>query len=200
MQIRMVLQQRMSKEALARHKIECKKTRGSKSTPSNSTDTTQPLRDIPCVKIFGFDSGGGRYEDVTIPSTDSIFSNSPLPVTVKFGYPLVMKRLYDGRDDNQHATWLAINPISGFAPPEWQNSIGSVIVANADRTPLSLKTLAAITDYISDILDQFGEDRPNVKRFYNRGRLDEYIREHVEMQERFQAEQEAMMRDGKIPG
>jgi len=182
------------------HKIACKKTRGSKSAPSDATDTTQPQGDIPCVKIFGSNSGGGRYEDVTIPSTDPIFGNTPLPVTVKFRYPLVMKRLHDGTDDNQHATWLAIDPVSGFAPPEWRNSMGNVIVANADRTPLTLTTLAAITDYIAAILDEFGVDRPRVKRFHNRKRLDEYIREHVEMQENYKAQHEALVRDGTIPG
>ena len=66
-----------------------------------------------------------------------------------------------------------------------------MIVANADRTPLTLRTLCAITDYVAAILDEFGEDRPRVKSFYNRGRLDEYIREHLEMQENYQAQHEA---------
>src|SRR5277367_2766422 len=63
---------------------------------------------IPCVKIH---SPHTRYENITVPSTHPIFTSRALPITVKFGYPLVMARLVEnlprGRQtDNQHATWL----------------------------------------------------------------------------------------------
>jgi hypothetical protein len=78
---------------------------------------------------------------------------------------------------------LNINPNTGWAPDVWQHSIGDVIVANPDRSPLAVHTLAAITDYVSDILDEFGEVGPeSVRRKYygrrNRELLDEYIVRH----------------------
>jgi hypothetical protein len=94
--------------------------------------------------------------------------------------------------DNQHATWLNINPNTGFAPDIWQHSIGNVIVANLDRSPLAGSRLAAITDYVSDILDEFGNGGPeSVRRKYysrqHRERLDEYIVRHEQMQANYQA-------------
>ena len=49
-----------------------------------------------------------------------------------------------------------IDPATGFQPTEWQGGLGNVIVARADGKPLETKTLGATTDYISDILDAFG--------------------------------------------
>ena len=65
-------------------------------------------------------------------------------------------------------------------------------MANPDRTPLKVGTLAAITDYVSDILDEFGEGGPeSVKRKYygqrRRELLDEYIVRHEQMQADYQA-------------
>ena len=177
------------------HKRGCNPTTPASITSQNS-DPTEPVRDITCVKILSR-SEGGRYEAITLPSTDPIFTFEPLPVTVRFGYPLVMKRTYFNLErkpdtDNQHATWLNINPSTGLAADIWQHSIGSVIVANADQTPLKVSTLGAITDYISDILDEFGEGGPeSVKRKYygqrRRELLDEYIVRHEQMQADYQA-------------
>lgn len=95
-----------------------------------------------------------------------------------------------GRDtDNQHATWLMIDPGSGFAPPAWQGGIGSVHVARPDRSPLTTEILAGIVDYVSDILDAFGErdPAPIVRRYYDRARLDRYLVQHKKMQVDYQA-------------
>jgi hypothetical protein len=89
--------------------------------------------------------------------------------------------------DNQHATWLNMDPESGFAPPEWQGGIGSVIVANGDGTPLNYETLGAIVDYVSDILDAFG-DGEVPRRKYNRRTLDQFLEQHLEMQRNYKAD------------
>ena len=175
------------------HKRVCSPT-----TPApipQNLDPTKPVGDIACVKILS-SGDGGCYKAITLPSTDPIFTYEPLPVTVRIGYPLVMKRTHFNLErmpetDNQHATWLNINPATGWAPDLWQHSIGSVIVANLDRTPLKVSTLGAITDYVSDILDVFGEEGPeSVKRKYygrrNRQLLDDYISQHEQMQANYQ--------------
>ncbi|KUJ17287.1 uncharacterized protein LY89DRAFT_561412, partial [Mollisia scopiformis] len=113
---------------------------------------------ISCAKIH---SSNVRYEDVSVPSNYAMFRTRALPITAKFGYPLVMSRLVEnlplGQDtENHHATWLNIDPESGFAPPHWQGGIGTVLVAAADGSPFDTETLGAITDYIGIILDNFG--------------------------------------------
>lgn len=59
-----------------------------------------------------------------------------------------------------------------------------MFVARPDREPLSHVVLAGITDYISDILDAFGEEnpQPRVRSHYNRARLDRYLVQHEKMQ------------------
>jgi hypothetical protein len=103
---------------------------------------------------------------------------------MQFGYPLVMARLVEnlprGRGtDNQHATLVDIEPQSGFAPEHWQGGIGTVIVASADGKPLSLNVLGAITDYVSIMLDVFGEQGRVPTERYNRAALDAYIAGHL---------------------
>ena len=96
---------------------------------------------IPCVLIEG---PATRYASTTLPSNHAIFNTRALPITTKFGYPLVMSHVVENlprgpATDNQYATWVNIDPESGFAPADWQGGIGNVIVANADGTPLSLE-------------------------------------------------------------
>ena len=78
-----------------------------------------------------------------------------------------------------------IDPTTGFAPAEWQSGVGNVFVARADGEALETDTLGAITDYISDILDAFGNGVGVAQIYYNRDRLDKYIADHLKMQQRF---------------
>jgi hypothetical protein len=92
------------------HKLVCNKQAGADE-------------DIRCVKIHG--GPGGRYSRTTVKPTHSIFNSAPLPISTKIGFPLVMSRVIDrlprGQEtDNVHATWLNIDPVSGFAPEYWQ--------------------------------------------------------------------------------
>ncbi|MCJ1470658.1 hypothetical protein MMC07_009304, partial [Pseudocyphellaria aurata] len=146
---------------------------------SGSNDPNHEKEPIRCVKIYSQGEGGGRYEEILLPFSHPIFQSDPLPVSLKFDYPLVLQRLVPNlsqrqETDNQHATWLMIDPVTGFAPPAWQGGIGSVYVARPDRAPLTTEILAAITDYVSDILDHFGtaDAWPIVRRYYDRARLE----------------------------
>lgn len=174
------------KEDWPRHKGSCK--------PAPADAKIETNKQIPCVKLYGQAGGGSRYEDVHIPFSHHVFQTAPLPISLRFGYPLVMARLDHNlprgiETDNQHATWLQIDPVSGFAPPAWQGGIGTVYVARADRTALTVQILAGITDYVSDILDAFGEMDPGaiVRRYYDRARLDRYLVQHRKMQMDYQA-------------
>jgi len=166
------------------HKTRCKFLQ---NHPPVANAEPQP---IPCVIIHG---GAIRYADTTLPSTHDIFNTRALPITLKFDYPLVMSRVVENlpigsATDNQHATWLNIDPQTGFAPPHWQGGIGNVIVANSDGTPLNTETLSAIVDYVSGILDAFGDTGGPPRRNYNRVLLDTYIRRHLDDQANYQSQ------------
>lgn len=70
----------------------------------------------------------------------------------------VIDRLPRGQEtDNVHATWLNIDPVSGFAPEYWHGGIGDVVVAKADKSAMTPDELGGVVDYVSAILDAFGE-------------------------------------------
>ena len=69
-----------------------------------------------------------------------------------------------------------------------------MIVARADGETLDTGTLAAITDYVSDILDAFGDGVGAARRYYSRARLDTYIADHGNMQGQYKDFQERMAR------
>ena len=145
---------------------------------------------IKVVKIHAKTGGGGHYSRFWVGPEDPIFNTKPVPISEKIGYPLLVRR--PGHEaqrgpltDNQHATWLMIDPTTGFAPAEWQSEVGNVFVARVDGQALETETLGAITDYISDILDAFGNGVGAAQKYYNRGRLDKYIADHLKMQQQF---------------
>jgi len=156
---------------------------------------------IHCVRIFCPGDGGLRYADATAPRDHPMFSIPPVPISQKIGFPLIVQRPSPHpprgqASNNQHATWLMIDPTSGFAPSEWQGGIGTVIVARADMEPLDTSTLGAITDYVSDILDAFGDGLGRAQKYYNRQKLDEFIVDHLKMQQDFQAQQKKLQASG----
>lgn len=130
-----------------------------------------------------------------------------MPISVAIGYPLLVQRVEKVRDDwvpsthrggaeedNTHATWLMIDPVTGFAPADWQGGVGNVIVVRADGERLDTGTLAAITDYISDILDAFGQGVGAARKYYSRTRLDKFIADHGKMQGQYKDFQERIAR------
>lgn len=172
------------KQNWRKHKYDCQ-------PPWESDDPEKDQKRIRCVKLYGQSTGGSAYEDIHLPSSHPVFENDPVPISLKIGYPLVIERIepykYLPRNpetDNQHATWLMIDPVTGFAPGTWRGGIGSVYVASPDQKPLTQAILAAIVDYVSDILDAFGgvNPGPNVQSHYDKARLEQYLVQHQEMQ------------------
>lgn len=150
---------------------------------------------VPCAKLCAQQGGGSGYEEATRRRTNDIFDSAPVPVSLRFGFPLVVARTGTAASraygmDNPHATWLMIDPATGLAPPEWQAGVGDVFVARKDGEPLSVAMLAAVTDYVSDILDAFGnENSRRVAELYSREKFDRFLRNHVDMQQDYQTMQ-----------
>jgi hypothetical protein len=80
----------------------------------------------------------------------------PSPVMARIGIPLCVLPLGAGTN-NQWATWFMINPVSGFAPPKYQN-LGPCLILRRDRVPISTDQVALLGDYFGGLLDQFGGD------------------------------------------
>ena len=77
-----------------------------------------------------------------------------LPIMVKKVKPYV--RLREREDyDNQWATWMMIDPRSGFAPPEWQSYVGPVLVYRPGGFEYSYDDVNVTNDFVSALFDQY---------------------------------------------
>ena len=73
-----------------------------------------------------------------------------------------------------------IDDKTGFAPPEWQHSIGDAIVARKDRRDLSLNVLSEIVDYVSILLDAFGDSEAvNREQWYSPEKFQRYLSRRI---------------------
>ncbi len=153
--------------------------------------------------IHSQSDGGGRYSALLTPRQDPIFKSTAVPISQKIGFPLLVQRQQEKSvrgplGDNPHATWLMIDPATGFAPAEWQSGLGNVVIARADGKALETATLGAITDYISDIMEAFENGVGAAQRYYNRERLDKYIADHLKMQQEFKSFNENFQADDMV--
>ena len=88
------------------------------------------------------------------------------PVPALLGIPLHVTRvrprsdLAGGADmDNQWATWMMIEPGSGFAPQRWQaGQAGPVVVWRPDGGgAVSSHDMALLNDFLSALLDRYSD-------------------------------------------
>lgn len=110
----------------------------------------------------------------TVPSNHPIFTNSVPPVPALLDFPVVIHCVgtagngTTGYLDNQAITYIHVDPNTGFAPPDWQSGIGTVIVARKDKKDLPPEHYEAIWMYCDRILDYFGEGEGAPERLYSR--------------------------------
>ncbi|KAJ7163742.1 hypothetical protein C8R46DRAFT_1101217 [Mycena filopes] len=113
------------------------------------------------------DSRNGIFNEIDLDATHPIHSQgTTCPLSAQVGLPIVIYRhlrenplsmRHDAGLDNQRATYLMIDPESGFAPPEWQTCVGSVTVMRKDGRPLTRESIETIWMYHDHILDLFGD-------------------------------------------
>ncbi|KAJ7228475.1 hypothetical protein GGX14DRAFT_413327 [Mycena pura] len=130
-------------------------------------------------------AGRGTFNATTVSIDDPIFDLAPLPVSVLLDCPLVMRRIGTTSPnradlDCQIATYLAIDPDSGFAPPQWQSHVGSVVVARKDKKPLSMQHLEGFWMYNDAILDEFGNGSINTQDWYSRANFERWWMDYSE--------------------
>ncbi|XP_044720172.1 uncharacterized protein HRG_06761 [Hirsutella rhossiliensis] len=81
--------------------------------------------------------------------------------------------------DNQIATYLNIDANSGFAPPDWQSQVGTVVVARKDRKPFYPQHLEGVWMFCDHILDLFGEGDGPPRWLYSRQAFEEWWNVYV---------------------
>ncbi|KFA68155.1 hypothetical protein S40285_10673 [Stachybotrys chlorohalonatus IBT 40285] len=140
------------------------------STTPNSSRTVQAV--IIRCGIDQHTSGLSQWSSITIPADHPVFWQPVPPLAQRLNIPIAIHR--EGTKspnradlDNQIATYLAIDPESGFAPLSWQSGVGTVIVARKDRKPFLLQHLEVRFDYTANILDRFGDGDGPPLSMYN---------------------------------
>ncbi|KAI1801814.1 hypothetical protein F4811DRAFT_532900 [Daldinia bambusicola] len=118
-----------------------------------------------------------------------VFSEKVPPIPTLIGIPLAIRRLGTRAADrcyldNQIVTYLNIDAESGFAPPEWQSHIGTVVAARLDKKPLLPQHLEGVWMFCDHILDIFGEDGSAPTRLYNRQAFETWWEEYCENHKR----------------
>lgn len=104
-----------------------------------------------------------RYAEVDVPRDHPIWKESPTAASKMMGLPLLLHKLPENpawgkndhtRFDNQPATFLnlTVDPKNedmwGFAPPEWQSEIGSVLLVRQDGKDISREQAWALAEYM----------------------------------------------------
>ncbi|KAJ7064911.1 hypothetical protein C8F01DRAFT_1021620 [Mycena amicta] len=112
----------------------------------------------------------GLFTEIDLDGTHPIHTEGIVcPLSARVGLPIVIYRhlredpltmVRDAGLDNQRATYLMINPVDGFAPPEWQMCVGSVTVMRQDGQPLTRESIETIWMYHDHLLDLFGDGSP----------------------------------------
>lgn len=104
------------------------------AAPTTSGDTTPGSIQAVIVRCDVEKVRAAPWSATMIEADHPVFSNSVPHVPGLIGIPLVFHRvgtqsIHQFELDNQIVTYLNINAATGFAPPEWQSHVGTVIVA-----------------------------------------------------------------------
>ena len=63
---------------------------------------------------------------------------------------------------------MHIDKETGFAPVSWQSQVGSCLVARKDKEPMTEGLFWEMHDYMSHLLDLWGEGWPPAAKWYKR--------------------------------
>ena len=66
--------------------------------------------------------------------------------------------------DNQFVTYLMVDPITGFAPMEWQSFVGPAMVWRASGLPFSADDAYLVHEYLSTLMHKYGSGRVKLHR------------------------------------
>lgn len=114
------------------------------------------------------------------PKYHSMFTecnpNGNAPALALCDCPLVVKMVGERSGDNQWATWMMIDPVSGFAPPMWQTNVGQTLVYRPGGKDLGRDDMCSINEFLGDLLDHYGEKDFDPRSWLNPEWFCRYIR------------------------
>jgi len=136
--------QNCQKKAWNLHKISCKGIEGK----------------IACIEM----KSPSEMNQVYLDPNDPVFDQAALsPAINRCGIPLCLLPIRAG-ENNQWCTFLMIDPITGWAPNQYQ-SLGTVLLLRRDRMPVTKAHVYQLGDFINNILDCFGgNDDKNIHK------------------------------------
>lgn len=131
-----------------------------------------------------------EHKVLLFPADHSMFTtcnlNGNVPVMKLCGLPLFVKKVKPyrylsdfGAADNQRATYLMIEPHNGFAPHQWQNNVGPVLVYRPGGLDLSYHDMVCVNTYFFEILDEYSE-RHDPMRWLNQDFFQRIARREIE--------------------
>jgi len=115
---------------------------------------------------------------------------SSAPVFEKLGFPTMIWRhepqnwmqrppSTDTNLDNPKATFMMIDPVSGFAPPEWQKAVGTVTVFRPDgKTELTVLEFETLWMFADHLMDCFGDGPEAAHSCINRPYFDRWCKNY----------------------
>ena len=131
-----------------------------------------------------------KFIDVDVQRDHPIYTQQPTSVTKVMGIPLLVRKYPPAKawkgdrasHDNQSATFLNLSadinsPEFGWALPEWQSYVGSVLVVRQDRKDIDAKQGFAIAEFCQHYLQERFEgtlesNNPKVARI-------KMVRDHI---------------------
>lgn len=130
---------------------------------------------MKCVRLACQGEKSDFVETVLLPKSDPIFAsvekNGTCPVLKLIGHPICMKKISPrtkltaiSSGDNMWATGFAIDPATGLAPRDWLPPVGPVLLFRPDFTDLETRQVADMYDFVSDLLDKYGDNEVKVSR------------------------------------
>lgn len=137
------------------------------STCADAGNTLQAVR----INCDGMISKSGLLQTVALPRNGKgLFDGvdpkkGTCPVLALAGVPCVLRRLDGAAEgcstkahfDNQWSTFFMIEPVSGFAPPDWQDYVGPTIMYKADGSNLTEDDVMVLNDCVSTMLDRYAD-------------------------------------------
>ena len=111
------------------------------------------------------------------------------PVSQKIGFPIQVFLERPDRHaeanpdyDNQALTYMMIDPVSGFAPPRYQSSVGNATLLRVDGKPLLKLHVEALWMFCSRVLDVFGDDPRKAQQMITKERFRTFFQTYMDEQ------------------
>ncbi|KAH8667805.1 hypothetical protein BGZ61DRAFT_461171 [Ilyonectria robusta] len=159
-------------------------------TPPPATPRSDASIQAVIVRCNADKSEFAPWSPKMISADDPIFSHAVPLIPGLIEVPLVFSRVgtksaYRANLDNTIITYLHIDATSGFAPPQWQSRVGTVVVARKDKKPLLPHHMEGAWMYCDYISDLFGEGTGAPTRLYNRQAFEKWWNVYCEAQKGF---------------